>query len=59
MKNTKGRNSKVRWDDYDEDEEYLTRAKKKESPRRQVRNWKKAWVEHQTDYDEHDEFFGK
>ena len=55
--NTKSR----KMNDYYEDEEYLEHTShKKESPRRRpVRNWKKAWVEHQTDYDEHEEFFGK
>lgn len=45
----------------DDEEDYpIHTSHKKDSPRRRpVRNWKKAWVEHSTDYDEHDEFFGK
>lgn len=57
MKNSKTRKFDIN-DDYD-DEDFRP-AKKKDSPRRrQVKNWKKVWGEHQTDYDEHDEFFGK
>ena len=39
--------------DYYDDEDDYRPAKKKDSPRRRpVRNWKKAWVEHQEDWEE-------
>ena len=42
---------------YDEEEEYMRKAKKKESPRRrETRNWKRAWQEHEKDYDELEDF---
>jgi len=28
-------------------------------PKRETKNWKKAWSEHTDDYDERDEFYGK
>lgn len=60
MKNSKSRNDNRKYynDDYD-DEEFLDKKKREERHRRPVKNWKKAWVEHQSDYDDRDEFFGK
>lgn len=58
--NKKSRNADFEYEDDADDEYPLHTSHKKDSPRRRpVRNWKKAWVEHQTDYDEHDDFFGK
>lgn len=48
--------SKHDMDEYDEDN---MPRRKEQNRRRPVRNWKKAWDHHQTDYDDHDEFFGK
>jgi hypothetical protein len=45
---------KTWFDDYDEDN-YL-RGTKDEKKRRPVRNWTKAFVDHQDDYDEYDDF---
>lgn len=28
-------------------------------PKRETKNWKKAWSEHTDDYDERDEFYGR
>ena len=42
--------------EYDDEEDYRP-AKKKDSPRRRpVRNWKKVWAEHETDWEEIDDF---
>lgn len=47
-------------DRYDEDEDDYRPAKKKDSPRRRpVRNWTKAWKEHQKDWEEIDDFHTK
>lgn len=57
MKNSKSRNSDKNRD-YEDDE--YGNGKKKFSPRRRpVRNWTKAWSEHEKDYDELEDFFGK
>lgn len=60
MKRNKSHKMKDRFE-YDDEEDYPHHTShKKDSPRRRpVRNWKKAWVEHQTDFDEVDDFFGK
>lgn len=43
-----------------EEELTLRSSHKKDSPRRRpVRNWKKAWDVHATDYDEIDDFYNK
>lgn len=59
--NKKSRDSRYEdFDDADNEDYPLHTSHKKDGPRRRpVRNWKKAWVEHQTDYDDRDEFFGK
>lgn len=55
MKNRHNRTDN--YDYYDEDEDYMRKAKKKDSPRRrETKNWKRAWHEHETDYDEVDDF---
>ena len=60
MKNSKNRKSDLFEIEDDYADEDFRPTKKKDSPRRrQVKNWKKVWGEHQTNYDEHDEFFGK
>lgn len=58
MKNSKSRNeiNRQRYDDY---EEYNQTKKKPQQKRRPVRNWKKAWIEHEDQVDELDEFYGK
>jgi len=57
MKNSKSRNSDENRD-YEDDE--YGNGKKKFSPRRRpVRNWTKAWSEHEKDYGELDDFYGK
>jgi hypothetical protein len=53
------------YDEYDEDEfgNDLKRRKKSNrhdhDRRRPIRNWTKAFEDHQSDYDEVDEFYGK
>lgn len=59
MKHNKKKSNRYEYDDYEEDYPDHTSHKKDGPRRRPTRNWKKAWVEHATDYDEHDEFFGK
>jgi len=58
MKNSKSRNevNRQRYDDY---EEYDKTKRKPQPKRRPVRNWKHAWIEHEDQVDELDEFFGK
>ena len=57
MKNIKHKNRDRR--EYDDEEDYRP-AKKKDSPRRRpIRNWTRAWEEHQTEVDEIDDFYGK
>lgn len=61
MKNTH-RSTEYDFDtrDYEPYEERKGKIKKVSSehmPRRQVKNWKKAWSEHTDDYDERDEFY--
>lgn len=56
MKNNKDRKSNHFYNDYDEEE--MKPSKKKDEPRRRpVRNWKKVWTEHQSDYDEYQDLF--
>jgi hypothetical protein len=43
-------------DDYDSETDKKAR-KIAEEGRRPIRNWKKVWSEHMTDYDEVDDFF--
>lgn len=57
MKNIKHKNRDRR--EYDDEEDYRP-AKKKDSPRRRpIRNWTRAWEEHQTEADDIDDFYGK
>jgi hypothetical protein len=64
MKNRK-LNSDVRSYDYyeEENENYNRSAKKKrlayQDKRRPVKNYKNAWSQHVSDYEEHDDFFSK
>lgn len=52
---------------FDDDYEYDFREGKKKikladsdhHKRRDIKNWTKAWSEHEDDYDEFDEFYGK
>lgn len=56
---THKKSNRDRQDFYDDEEDYRP-PKKKDSPRRRpVRNWTKAWEEHQEDWDEQEEFYGK
>lgn len=43
------------YDDYDADK--LKGKKLSDHRRRPIRNWKKVWAEHTTDYDEVDDFY--
>ena len=47
----------------DEDDNYNRDAKKKrlahQDKRRPVKNYKNAWTQHETDYEDRDEFFSK
>lgn len=52
----KSRNlNQYEYDDY-EDEDTDRNNKKDDKKRRPVRNWKKVWDAHATDYDELDDF---
>lgn len=55
MKKTRNHNMKYDYDDY-EDGDMDRPIKKEERKRRPVRNWKKTWDAHATEYDELDEF---
>lgn len=59
MKNSKSRNdnNRQRLDDYDQLDRPLSK-KKFQPKRRPVRNWTKAWIEHENEEDL-DEFYGK
>lgn len=61
MKKIKNRNHQLDEKYYDEYENYAAYAntKKDMRKRRPVRNWKKAWDVHETDYDEIDDFYNK
>jgi hypothetical protein len=37
----------------------IKRVKSDHKPKRETKNWKKAWTEHTDDYDERDEFYGR
>jgi hypothetical protein len=37
----------------------IKRVRSDHEPKRETRNWKKAWTKHTDDYDEHDEFYGR
>jgi hypothetical protein len=55
----KNRHNRVT-EEYDYDEEYIIRGKKKESPRRrETRNWKKTWNKFQDNSYEIDDFYTK
>lgn len=41
---------------YEDDDEYLD-TKTEKNERRKHRNWKRAWMEHAHEAEEHDEFF--
>jgi hypothetical protein len=47
------KHKKTWFDDYDEDN---YKNSKDSNKRRPVRNWTKAFVDHQEDYDEYDDF---
>jgi hypothetical protein len=48
------------YDDYDDyDDNQYNVKKQQQSQRRQIKNWKKAWTEHENDYDEMDDFYSK
>ncbi len=60
MKLKSNRNSKSHFDEYDEDYEFDQQDKGKklsDHRRRPIKNWKKVWAEHTSDYDEVDEFY--
>ena len=44
-------------DDYDSEIDKKTKKAITEEGLRPIRNWKKVWSEHMTDYDEVDDFF--
>lgn len=44
------------YDDHEYDEDVEKPHKKDDKRRRPVRNWKKVWDAHSTDYDEVDDF---
>lgn len=44
-------------DMYDDETGESKSNKKIQEHRRPIRNWKKVWSEHESDYDEYDEFF--
>ena len=52
----KNANKKTKAWDYEDDEESAA-IRERNFQRRQNRNWKKAWLEHSHDAEEHDEFF--
>lgn len=55
MKKARNHNMTYDYDEYDEEE--MDRPKKKEDNRRRpVRNWKKVWDAHGTEYEDLDEF---
>lgn len=48
--------------DYEPYEERKGKIKKVRTdvrPKREIKNWKKAWSEHTNDYDEREEFYGR
>lgn len=47
------------YEPYEERKGRIKRVASEHRPKRQVKNWKKAWSDHTEDYDDHDEFFGK
>jgi len=47
------------YDDYDDDEDYTRGKKLHKENRRSIKNWKKAWAQHENDYDELDDFYTK
>jgi hypothetical protein len=54
------KSNRDRRDFYDDEEDDYRPSKKKDSPkRRPVKNWTKVWEEHQSDWDEMDEFYTK
>lgn len=55
MKKGRFDNMNKNYDDY-EDEDYK-KPKREEPRRRPVRNWKKAWDAHSTDYEDADDFY--
>lgn len=58
MSNNKNR-VKFNNNDYDDDFDDYKKPKKKDSPRRQVKNWKKAWINNMDRYEEIDDFHSK
>lgn len=45
--------------EYYEERKKIKRVDSEHNKRREIRNWKKVWSEHTTDYDEMDEFYGR
>lgn len=37
----------------------IKKVRPEHKPKRETKNWKKAWSEHTDDYDERDEFYGR
>jgi len=53
-------NKKVAYEDYEEEDNAPAPRKKGEEPRRHKKiNFKRLWEDHQDDFDELDEFYGK
>jgi len=53
----KNHRENFRYEDYDDEDRPV---KRKEPPRRRpIRNWTRAWEEHQDDWDEQDDFYAK
>lgn len=44
---------------YEEKRGKIKRVRSEHRPKRETRNWKRAWSQHPDDYDERDEFYGK
>ena len=45
--------------EYYEERKKIKRVDSEHNKRREIRNWKKVWSEHTTDYDEMDEFYSR
>ena len=44
---------------YEEKRGKIKKVRSDHRPKRETKNWKKAWSEHTDDYDERDEFYGR
>lgn len=47
------------YEPYEERKGKIKRVRTDVRPKRETKNWKKAWSEHTDDFDERDEFFGR